>query len=76
MSGENMKSKRIYHRIYEVKLNDRTFHIDGQNHEYDSKEWQLFEVVPTYYGEENVWVETYCTKKAAMDDIPFMASQS
>jgi len=61
-----LTSTKLYHRIYKVEHNGRTFEIDGQNHEYGSKEWELFEVV----GGENVWIETYPTKKDALADIP------
>lgn len=60
-----IKSKRIAHRIYEAWHNGVRFEIDGQNHEFDSKEWELF----VYDGDSALWVETYPTKREALADI-------
>ena len=66
-----MKTKRIAWRIYELTLKGRTFQIDGQNHEGQSNEWELFEAVDSQYGSlpDMVWIETYLTKKEALEDI-------
>jgi hypothetical protein len=66
-----MKSKRIYHRIYRVESLGHVFEIDGQNREYDTKEWELYALVDNGYGtQDREWIETYPTKKAALADIP------
>jgi len=60
-----LKSRHIAHRLYEVTINGRTFTIDGQNHEFNSREWQLFEEFD--HGME--WCETYPTKRDALIDL-------
>lgn len=57
-------------RIWEVKVDGRTFEIDGQNHEHDSREWQVFELVETPGipglsgpGIEREWCDTVATKR-------------
>jgi hypothetical protein len=57
-------TKRIAHRIYEFTHNGHTFQVDGQNHEFDSKEWQLMIFQDGNYE----WVDTYPTKRDAIDD--------
>ena len=58
-----MKSKRVAHRIYEVKCNTSLYEVDGQNHEGTSNEWQLFEV----NGYDREWCFTFATKRDAME---------
>ena len=60
-----MKTKRIAPRVYEVVVNGDVYHIDGQNHQHDSREWQVFLVAPT----ENEWCETYPTKRDALEHL-------
>jgi len=66
-----MKTKRIAHRVYGVTYNGKTYEIDGQNHEYDSKEWELYEVNTI----DNIWIETYPTKREALQDIPTLLQE-
>ena len=54
-----------YWRIWSVTVNGRTFEIDGQNHEFTSREWQLFEVIDG----DNVWLFTFDTKRDAVEEI-------
>jgi hypothetical protein len=58
--------KRVDHRVYQVSTNNRVFFVDGQNHEFDSKEWQLFEEDSSG---DMVWIETYSTKRDAISGI-------
>ena len=67
-----MKTKRIAHRIYEITAFGFTFQIDGQNHEGESNEWELFIIE----GNENTWCDTYPTKKDALNDIERVAELS
>lgn len=55
-------TKRIGHKVYAMTHKGISYEIDGQNHEFDSKEWQLF--VHTTNGLE--WYETLPTKRDAI----------
>lgn len=52
--------------IYEVKINGRTFQIDGQNHYGQSNEWQLFEILS---NDSPCWIDTYPTKRMALESL-------
>lgn len=79
-----IKTKRIHHRIYAVQIGTKVYEVDGQVHEYGSKEWQLFEYDLTrhtgtgvldfdqYHHGERHWIETYPTKGDALDDLAEM----
>ena len=57
-------------KIWVLVINGRTFHIDGQNHAFDSGEWEIFEEVINFFGQkENIWIDTVPTKKAALIDL-------
>lgn len=64
----NISSKRIGPRLYQVRYNGKSFEIDGQIHEHDTGEWQLFNITDGPASDLN-WIETYPTKKAAMAEI-------
>lgn len=58
---------RIAPSIYEERIGNRTFEIDGQNGiEYGTREWQVFETT----NGARIWCETYPTKRDALSDIP------
>ena len=66
-----LTTKKVAWRIYEIVLNGRTFQIDGQNHYGQSNEWELFELVDSaFVSGELVWLDTYPTKKIALNDLP------
>ena len=58
-----MKSTKKYYRVYEVKVAGLTFEIDGQNHEGESNEWELFETS----GDKSEWWDTFPTKRDALE---------
>ena len=60
-----------YWRIWSVTVNGRTFEIDGQNHEFTSREWQLFEVI----NDEHIWCSTLPTKRNAIEVIEEIISK-
>jgi len=65
-----LTSKRIEYRVYEVKVNGKTFEIDGQNYEGDTNEWELFEVeynVSKYQSEKRTQCDVFDTKRDAME---------
>lgn len=68
-----MSTKKVAYKIYEITVNERTFHIDGQNHEFDSREWQVFELINSTCEYSDLpdmeWIETYRTKSDAIKDI-------
>ena len=70
-----LTSKRTSHRIYETTYKGKTYAIDGQNHEFDSKEWQLF-LTGADAQFEYEWIDTYPTKKDALEAIPTLPSNN
>lgn len=61
-------ARKIHPKIYSVVIDGKEFHIDGQIHQSTTKEWQLFEVVSGSYDcEQNEWIDTFRTKKDAIN---------
>jgi len=60
-----LTTKRIAHRVYATTHKGINYEIDGQNHEFDSKEWQVFAHTPN--GLE--WCDTLPTKSIALSYI-------
>ena len=65
MTNTTIKTKRVAHRIYEFQIGGNTYQVDGQNHEFNSREWQLF----VLDNGEFEWHATYPTKREAIEDI-------
>ena len=61
-----LTSKRIGYKLYEVELDGVRYEVDGQNHEFDSREWQIFEEDKDGSME---WVSTEPTKKVALLEL-------
>jgi len=64
MKNSTPQTKRIGHKLYQFEVEGQTFQVDGQNHEFDSREWQLF----ILQDGEFEWVQTYPTKRDAVAD--------
>lgn len=65
MTTTKAKTKKTAYKVYEMIHKGVTYEIDGQNHELDSKEWQVFEV--TSNGRD--WWETLPTKRDAIEYV-------
>tara|TARA_R110000737_G_scaffold268360_1_gene275825 strand:+ start:1328 stop:1552 length:225 start_codon:yes stop_codon:yes gene_type:complete len=63
----NTATKNIGHKRWEFKNAGKVFIIDGSNHEFDSREWQLFIQVQGAWGVEDEWIETFETKRDAVN---------
>ena len=59
-----LTSKRIAPKVYEVKVGDDVYEVDGQPHEHDSREWCV--VAVTVDGDRE-WCTTLPTKRAALE---------
>ena len=60
-------TKNIGHKRWEFKNANNVFIIDGSNHELDSREWQLFIQVQGAWGVKDEWIETFDTKRDAVN---------
>jgi len=57
--------------MYRAKFNGRTFEIDGQTYEYNTREWRLSQInSPDTNTEDDCWIDTYATKAKALEAIP------